>query len=512
MRKSDARQAVAEAEVEGFRKDLGPFVVAAETTRMAMVFTNAKEHDTPIIFANDSFLKLTGYSREEVLGQSFGFLGANAKDVDAFASIRAGLDNPSGQTMEIECRRKNGQEFLAAIYISPVRDDRDQIVQHFASFVDLTAHSKRLQKERDALHALYQRAPGFIATTDGPEHCITFVNASYKQLVGDRDVVGKTVAEALPEIVDQDFVGLLDTVYSTGQPYIGEGIPIRLQRTAGSPPDLRYIDFIYHPVRDAEDQITGLFCEGHDVTEQKRAMDEVLTLQSELVHLSRVSAMGTMATTLAHELNQPLAAISNYMAGCRRILDPTASNATALDHGLKAIGESSARAGAIISRLRDMTKRGKTQHEVFDLKDAVSESVALIRIGACEGVRIQDESKSGVDVDADRVQIQQVIMNLARNGCEAVQPQKTGHVSVSTIVKGNRVIVSVKDDGPGVVSDVARSLFDGLETTKPEGMGIGLSICRTIVEAHGGNIWLEKSDSHGSNFCFSLPIADRRPG
>lgn len=326
--------------------------------------------------------------------------------------------------------------------------------------------------------------------------------------MGHREVVGKTVAEAMPEVVDQNIVKLLDDVYTTGKPFIGESVVIKLQQTPDAPPQQRYVDFIYQPVRNAADQITGLFCEGHDVTEQKHAMDEILTLQSELVHLSRVSAMGTMATTLAHELNQPLAAISNYMAGCRRLIGEGTPNHDALDQGLKAIGESSARAGAIIRRLRDMTKKGTTQREIFDLNEAVGESLELVRLGACEGVTIDENGTGAIHVDADRVQIQQVIMNLARNGCETVATKKGGRVSVSTILKGNRVVVSVADDGPGVPREIAQNLFGGVESTKPAGMGVGLSICRTIVEAHNGNIWLEKSNANGSDFCFSLPVIE----
>ena len=134
------QQKVAEAEVEKFKEDLGPFVVAAETTRMAMVFADAKESDNPIIFANDAFLSLTGYGREEVLGQSFNFLMAHAADAEALALIDAEFQGSTGEGSEIKYRRKDGSEFWAALFISPVRDEEDDIVQYFASFVDNTRH------------------------------------------------------------------------------------------------------------------------------------------------------------------------------------------------------------------------------------------------------------------------------------------------------------------------------------------------------------------------------------
>jgi PAS domain S-box-containing protein len=139
-KKSD-QQKVAEAEVEGFRKDLGPFVVAAETTRMAMVFTDATKPENPIIFANDSFLSLTGYDREEVLGKSFNFLMAHGDDAEVLTRIKTEFEGSSSGTEVLYCR-KDGGAFWATVFISPVRDEGGDIVQYFASFVDLTKHKE----------------------------------------------------------------------------------------------------------------------------------------------------------------------------------------------------------------------------------------------------------------------------------------------------------------------------------------------------------------------------------
>jgi PAS domain S-box-containing protein len=156
-------QKIAEAEVEGFEKDLGPFVVAAETTRMAMVFTDTKEPDNPIIFANDSFLSLTGYSREEVLAQSFNFLMARGTDPEALAKIEAafagGSDDP-----EIRYRRKDGSIFWATVGVSPVRDQGGNIVQHFASFIDLTKHREETDRLQFLLNELNHRTQNALAT------------------------------------------------------------------------------------------------------------------------------------------------------------------------------------------------------------------------------------------------------------------------------------------------------------------------------------------------------------
>jgi PAS domain S-box-containing protein len=160
-------QKVAEAEVESFRKDLGPFVVAAETTRMPMVFTDAKEPDNPIIFANDSFLCLTEYDREEVLGQSFNFLTECGTDPQALAQVVAAFEGSAENSSEIRYRRKNGNAFWAATFISPVRDKSGNVVQHFASFVDLTKQKQVEDRLRFLLDELNHRTQNTLATVQG---------------------------------------------------------------------------------------------------------------------------------------------------------------------------------------------------------------------------------------------------------------------------------------------------------------------------------------------------------
>jgi PAS domain S-box-containing protein len=159
-----AEQKSAEAEVQSFRKDLGPFVVAAETTRMAMVFTDAREPGHPIIFVNEAFLSLTGYHREEVLGHSFNFLMARGADRKALAQVEAAFDGSPDGGSEIRYRRKDGTMFWAALFISPVRDESDDVVQHFASFVDLTRQKQEQAQSTKMIDELNHRVKNTLAT------------------------------------------------------------------------------------------------------------------------------------------------------------------------------------------------------------------------------------------------------------------------------------------------------------------------------------------------------------
>ncbi|MEG3179528.1 PAS domain-containing sensor histidine kinase [Sphingomonas sp. LT1P40] len=360
-------------------------------------------------------------------------------------------------------------------------------------------------QDQNALNAIYRYAPGFIATSHGPEHLFTFANASYQRLVGREDLVGQKVVDTLPEIVAQGFIALLDKVYATGEPFVGRNMPITLTRK-GREPAQHYIDFVYQPVRDADGHITGLFCEGYDVTAQKLARDEVLVLQTKLMDVSRVSAMEMLATTLAHELNQPLSAIGSYAAGARRQAEGGTPSSQEMIDTLDAIGESSQRAGDIIRRVRNLTQRRRPVREMLDLGEVIAECLTIVNIPGCEGIHIDNSVIAGIELEGDRVQIQQVVINLLRNACEATKAAGHSKVRISGSTTAGLATIRIADTGRGIPVDMPRSGFQWMDSSKPNGMGVGLSISRMIVEAHGGELWIEASGPEGSTFAFSLPI------
>ena len=218
--------------------------------------------------------------------------------------------------------------------------------------------------------------------------------------------------------------------------------------------------------------------------------------------------MGAMASSLAHELNQPLTAIAGYMAAGLRFLNkPTADNLRLAHEALKGAGEQSVRAGRIIARLREFVAKGDTEKHPENMVKLVEEASALALVGAKErGIRVQYQIDREVQqVLVDKVQIQQVILNLVRNGIEAMEGSAVRELTVGTrFDPGGFLEVSIADTGSGLTPEIADRLFQPFVSTKAHGMGVGLSICRTIVEAHGGRIWWEPNGDGGSIFAFTI--------
>jgi two-component system sensor kinase FixL len=249
-----------------------------------------------------------------------------------------------------------------------------------------------------------------------------------------------------------------------------------------------------------------------DLTERQSTEARLQELQSELVHISRLTAMGEMATTLAHELNQPLSAIANYLKGSVRLLQDRSDDESRMTRdALDKATEQAKRAGQIIRRLRDFVSRGESEQRAENLSKLVEEASALALVGVRD-VRVRFDLDPAADqVLADKVQIQQVLINLTRNAIEAMADSDRRELAIrSAAVAGDMVEVRVADTGSGISAESASHLFQPFFTTKLQGMGVGLSICRTIVEAHEGRISVEPNPGGGTVFCFTLRAITRR--
>jgi two-component system sensor kinase FixL len=245
-----------------------------------------------------------------------------------------------------------------------------------------------------------------------------------------------------------------------------------------------------------------------DITQRQQSEARLQELQSELVHISRLTAMGQMASALAHELNQPLLAIAGYMKGSRRLLEGSAEESSSLVRdALDKAGDQALRAGQIIRRLRDFVAQGDSERRIESVKKLIEEASALALVGTKDqGVRVRFQFDPAVDlVLVDKVQIQQVLLNLLRNSVEAMEASPRRELVISTAAGDDDMIaISVADTGSGIAPEVASQLFEPFITSKAHGMGVGLSICRTIVEAHGGRIAVEPNAAGGTIFRFTL--------
>jgi len=321
------------------------------------------------------------------------------------------------------------------------------------------------------------------------------------------EAIGQNVSMLMPQPYRGAHDGYLGRYYTTGERrIIGIGRVVVGERRGGGT----------FPMELAVGEIDvpgGRFFTGfvRDLSERQAAEARLQELQTELIHISRVTAMGEMASALAHELNQPLSAIVNYLKGSTRLLARPQADSEQLRDALGRAAEQALRAGEIIRRLRDFAARGETERRVESLARIVEEASALALVGAKEhGVSVRFDLSPAVDqVLADRVQIQQVVLNLIRNAMDAMAGGARRELTIGVAPgEPGMAVVSVSDTGPGVEPDVAADLFQPFITTKADGLGVGLSISRTIVEAHGGQIWVEATPGGGATFRFSLRTVD----
>jgi two-component system, LuxR family, sensor kinase FixL len=227
-----------------------------------------------------------------------------------------------------------------------------------------------------------------------------------------------------------------------------------------------------------------------------------------LLHVSRLSAMGQMAATMAHELNQPLTAISNYMEAARALLERGGDlPLSRISNAIGRAGEQAIRAGKIIHRWHGFALHGDGEKRIEAITPLVKEAAELALVGTKLGgstISIQDGS-AGTAVVADKIQIQQVLLNLLRNAAEAVADQERRDIALLTEARDDIVRISVVDNGPGIPEEVQAKLFQPFVSTKKTGMGVGLSICRAIIAAHHGSIWAEPNPDGGTIFHIKLP-------
>lgn len=453
--------------------------------------------------------RLKGWSEQEVLGKPPSLF--YPREAIAAGKPEADIERAliEGRFEEEDWRvRKDGSEFLASVSWTALHG-KDGALRGFAKIVsDITekrSAEDQLRAHESQLSAILSTVPDAMVVIDEAGTMLSF-SAAAEALFGyaEEEVLGKNVRMLMPSPDRERHDSYIQRYLETGEKrIIGKGRVVSGRRADGSlfPMEL----YIGEAVRGNERIFTGFV---RDLTERRAVEDHMATLQAELIHVTRVSAMGTMASTLAHELNQPIAAVANYVEAVRdQMAEPRDSEWPMMREALAEAASEALRAGQIVRRLREFVSRGEVEKTIESLPELVQEASALGLAGAREmGIDVQfDIDPLASPVLVDRVQIQQVLINLVRNACEAMADSAVKQLTIATrAAKDDLVEVVVSDTGCGIAPGVARQLFTAFVSTKPNGMGLGLSICRTIVEVNGGKIWMESRNGEGTHFHFTL--------
>jgi two-component system, LuxR family, sensor kinase FixL len=360
------------------------------------------------------------------------------------------------------------------------------------------------------LRSILATVPDAMVVIDETGHILSF-SAAAERMFGytEDEVLGENVSMLMPSPDRERHDSYLSNYMTTGDRKI---IGIGRVTTA------RHRDGFTFPIElsvgeaslDGKRIFTGFI---HDITQRQKVERRLQDLQSELAHVGRVSEMASFASSLAHELNQPLTAIANYCEAARDLIGGGADDETleTVREALDEAAKESVRAGQIVRRLRNFISRGETEQRVESLARLITEANALALVGSREhGIEVQVQLDPDADlVFVDRIQIQQVLTNLIRNAIDAMIDSSQRSLVIRTVAEPEEfVTVTVEDTGPGISESVAAELFQPFVTSKSSGMGIGLSICRTIVESHGGRIWFETRQGGGTAFHFTLPSAE----
>ena len=368
-------------------------------------------------------------------------------------------------------------------------------------------------KRREAhLQSILDTIPDAAVVIDTSGIMLTFNAAAVRQFgYSPEEVLGRNVSMLMPSPYREQHDGYLRRYLSTGEKrIIGIDRVVVGRRKDGTTFPMTLA--VGETRTDDRTYFTGFI---RDLTEREESAARLEQAQSELARLARLNELGEMASTLAHELNQPLSAIANYVQGCSRLLEKVEDDYAQRIRG--ALGEAAKqalRAGDIIRHLREFVTRGQTERRPESINKLVEEAGALALVGSRErGIKsVFDFGADDSIVLADHVQVQQVLINLMRNAVEAMQASERRELVVRTaLVDDDMLAVTVADTGPGIAEEIAAQLFQPFVTTKPSGMGVGLSISRRIIEAHGGTLTVERNDAGGATFTFTLPIDKEEP-
>ncbi len=461
---------------------------------------------------NKACERIFGYAAAQVVGRNVSMLmpSPDRERHDSYLGHykRTGERRIIGIGREVRGQRRDGSVFPMELSVSEVHHGGDHV---FVGMVrDITARKRaetELQGREARLRSILDTTPDAIVVIDETGTIESF-SASASRLFGydPGEVVGRNVRMLMPSPYREAHDSYLRRYLETGERRIvGIGrIVVGLRKDGTTFPVELAVGEIH---LNGKRLFTGFL---RDITERQATEQRLHELQAELVQVSRVSSMGAMASAFAHELSQPLGAAMNYLNAVRRLLeDGSGAPAPRALEGTQRATAEIARAGQIIRRLRQFIQKGRTERSWEQLAKVIEEASALALVGAADrAIKMRFEVPADLPpVFVDRVQIQQVLTNLVRNAVEAMaeSPRRDLTIAASAVPDG-LVEIAVIDTGPGIPAGAVDSLFKPFFTTKTNGMGVGLSICRSIVHAHDGELRAEPNPEGGAIFRFTLPL------
>jgi two-component system sensor kinase FixL len=493
-------------------------VVEAAPNAMVMI-----DRGGAIVMVNAQAERVFGYPRTELLGQPVEMLVPErfrGHHPDLRATFFADSQpRAMGAGRDLYGVKKDGSEFPVEIGLNPIETDEGPMV--LSAIVDITERKVAEQALRDSETAgerrfrlVVEAAPNAMVMINQAGE-IVMVNAQAERVFGYKrdELLRQPVEMLVPERFRGHHPDLRATFFAHPQARpMGAGRELYGRRKDGSK---FLIEIGLNPIETDEGPM--VLSAIVDITERKAAetalkesQARLQELHAELLHVSRLSAMGQMAAMVAHELNQPLTAISNYMEAADTLLERGGdAQIPRIRNAIGRAGEQAVRAGQIIQRLRGLAMRSDGERRIELIPALVKEAAELALIGSKHrglSIRIEDEL-GHVTVIVDKIQIQQVLLNLLRNAAEAIAEQQAREIILHAEARGETVQISVVDNGPGLPDEVRNKLFQPFVTTKQTGMGVGLSICHSIVAAHDGRLWAEPNPEGGTIFRLTLPTA-----
>lgn len=472
--------------------------------------------DGEIVCFNRACEIMTGYSREEAIGRSVWEFLIPEGEIPAVREVFDRTRDAGGSTQFTNSwKSKSGELRVIEWSNRALEDSAGRAAYILAAGVDVTAvrsNERALSESRALLSSIINASPTAIVTIDVAGSILGFSRQAEETFgYSQAEVIGKPVKILMPPAEQLRHEGNMRRYIESN-----EAREFRITRpVTGLRANGQEFPAILHVTEFRDDQRVFVgFVE--DITEQRATERRLADTQFELRHASRVGAMGEMATSIAHELNQPLTAAASFIEAVSLSLrkkdnPPRLEDAVVLLD--EAVGEIR-RASKIIRQMREFVRKRRSAKAVHKVNKVVEEACAIAVIGADEyGVDV--ETRFGADVGTasiDRIQIQQVVINLIRNAIDAMQESEEKHLTISTAMKDGMIEIRVADTGVGIPTAIKSRLFEPFATSKSDGMGVGLSISKSIVDAHQGEIFATENNENGSIFVVRLPTGGEGEG